>query len=173
MIRKTLLLLSAVLVLSVSGAEGLHAQRTAPGHVPESLTDEEEDGAYFLYGFYMAYMHSVIYAEQLGKSICKAAFTRKALRKMNRVAKQSWSDPIIKGQDCPVWEIETIKVEPVSDGWYEVSFQPPYTYDRYYIHVRIKKKGQHEYRIADIKTGTIDFYLNEAIEWRSTTEQNK
>lgn len=173
MIRKTLLLLSAVLVLSVSGAERLYGQRTAPGHVPENLTGDEENGAYFLYGFYMAYMHSVIYADWLGKSICKAAFTRKALRKMNRVAKQSWSDPIIKGQDCPVWEIETIMVEPVGDGWYEVSFQPPYTYDRAYIHVRIKKKGRHEYRIADIKTSTIDYYLNEPVEFRPETLQDK
>lgn len=112
--------------VSEARAQFIPNQEEAPGHVDESLPDSVKAPALFLYGFYAAYMHALCYGDQMCDNICKDAFSPKLFRKVKQVQQNDLYDPITGTNNCTYLTIPTLKVVPMGNHWYEVSYQWPW-----------------------------------------------
>lgn len=104
----------------------------------------------FLYGFYTAYMSSIIYnVEGLGE-ILKAKYVEQKLTK-----KSTDADVLLDAQDCIEENLKTLSVTAIDDVWYKVSFLWPSPYPMVPTrqHTLLVKVGRSKknYKISDIK----------------------
>lgn len=98
-------------------------QEEAPGHVDESLPDSLKAPALFLYGFYSAYLNITCYCDEQRDDFLKAVLSKK----MWKMYKEKWDyDIILQANNISYLTIPTVKVVPMGNHWYEVSYQWPW-----------------------------------------------
>ena len=120
--------------VSEARAQFLPNQEEAPGHVDESLPDSIKAPALFLYGFYSAYLNITCYCDEQRDDFLKAVLSKK----LRKVQKERWSyDILLDANNITYLTIPTLKVVPMGNHWYEVSYQWPWN-DREIIKIPVK-----------------------------------
>lgn len=110
----------------------------------------QQEKAKFLYGFYTAYMSSIIYnVEGLEEMLTAKYVDRKLLRKPTD------ADILLDAQDCIEENLKTLSVTPIDDIWYKVSFWWTSPYPKIPTHqnkllVKVER-GKKHYKISDVK----------------------
>lgn len=109
--------------VSEARAQFIPNQEEAPGHVDESLPDSLKAPALFLYGFYSAYLNITCYCDEQRDDFLKAVLSKK----MWKMYKEKWDyDIILQANNISYLTIPTLKVVPMGNHWYEVSYQWPW-----------------------------------------------
>ena len=139
MMRRCALLIVLTFVFAATNTREVwsQVQDEAPGHVDESLPDSVKAPALFLYGFYAAFLNAACYGDQMCDNICKAAFSPKLFKRVKHVQHNDLYDPIISANNCTYLTIPTLKVVPMGNHWYEVSYQWPWN-DKESIKIPVK-----------------------------------
>ncbi len=122
-------------------------QKRAVSHVSCTAQQEKEK---FLYGFYTAYMSSLIYGvDGLDKILREKYVERKLLKRATD------ADVLLDAQDCIEENLRTLSVTAIDNDWYRVSFLWSSTYPSVPTrqHVILIKIGDSNkgYKITDIK----------------------
>ena len=126
----------------------------AQGDLKQSSTQVsstiQQEKAKFLYGFYTAYMSSIIYnVEGLNETLKAKYLNRKLLTKFTD------ADILLDAQDCIEENLKTLSVIPIDDVWYKVSFFWPSPYPtvptRQHIILVKVERSKKSYKISDVK----------------------
>lgn len=110
----------------------------------------QQEKAKFLYGFYTAYMSSIIYNVEGLEEILKAKYVERKL-----ISKSTDADILLDAQDCIEENLKTLSVIAIDDVWYKVSFlwSSPYPMVPTRQHILLVKveRSKKYYKISDIK----------------------
>ena len=110
----------------------------------------QQDKAKFLYGFYTAYMSSIIYNVEGLEETLKAKYVNQKL-----LTKSTDADILLDTQDCIEENLKTLSVIPIDDVWYKVSFlwtspYPKVPTRQHNLRVKVVR-GKKHYKISDVK----------------------
>lgn len=110
-----------------------------------SDTIVEKEAIRTIMQFYKGYTNSFLSGNSSTKDHLKKRFLTKSLiDKVDRIAAATDADPIIRAQDFSQEAIETLKVRPLGQSWYMVSYILGRKYNSTNIPVRINKiKGKY------------------------------
>lgn len=105
----------------------------------------------FIYGFYIAYMSSIVYDVYGLSDMLRRKYVSDSVFSPDIDA-----DPLLDAQDCIQENIQTLNVSPVDNTWYKVSFlwpsnAPSIPDNRHVIYLRLKPVNR-SYKIAEVKT---------------------
>ena len=126
------------------------AEQTLKHPSTQVASTVQQEKAKFLYGFYTAYMSSIIYNVEGLKETLKAKYLNRKL-----LTKFTYADILLDAQDCIEENLKTLSVIPIDDVWYKVSFFWPSPYPtvptRQHIILVKVVRGKKNYKISDIK----------------------
>ena len=113
-------------------------------------SDIQREKQEFLYGFYTAYMGSVIYNLREVETLLKKKYVARAVIRRSKEA-----DVLLDAQDCIVENLHTLRVTPINDNWYRVSFLWPSPYPavptrRHILALKVVSSKK-AFKIVDVK----------------------
>lgn len=143
--------LAICLFLSLTAYSPKIFAQTASQQPAEQITSTlQQEKEKFLYGFYTAYMSSIIYDVKGLDKLLKDKYVEQALAKRSTDA-----DIFLDAQDCIEENLKTLNVDAIDDNWYKVSFQwsSPYPTVPTRQHILLVKVSSNigYYKIVDIK----------------------
>lgn len=148
--KKTLrLCICLLLLLSVYSPKVL-AQTSQKQIVSQKISIIQQERTSFLYGFYTAYMSSLVYGVDGLDRILREEYVSREVRKRKVDA-----DILLDAQDCIEENLKTLNVVAIDKDWYKVSFEWPSFYPKvparqHAILVKIGD-GTKNYKIVDVK----------------------
>lgn len=126
------------------------AEQTLKHSSTQVASTVQQEKTKFLYGFYTAYMSSIIYDVDGLEEMLKAKYVERSL-----LAKSTDADILLDAQDCIEENLRTLSVTAVDDAWYRVSFKWSSPYPkvptRQFILLVKVVRGKKNYKISDIK----------------------
>lgn len=119
-------------------------------HSTQVSSTTQKEKTKFLYGFYTAYMSSIIYNVEGLEEMLKAKYVARKL-----TAKSTDADILLDAQDCIEENLKTLNVIAIDDAWYKVSFLWTSSYPKvptrqFILHVKVERSKKN-YIISDIK----------------------
>ena len=108
------------------------------------ITETQIEKQQFAYGFYNTYMNSLIYSQlsDLSTVIAKKFVSPKVLKK----TADTGADVLLNAQDCVKENLQTLKITPLDNDWFRVSFLwPAEKYEviqEHIIYIKIKEQGK-------------------------------
>ena len=132
------------------------AQPSINHSVAQKMPEVQREKARFVYGFYMAYMSGIIYTSGDMANLLRKKYTSTQIR---RKTKDADADILLDAQDCIEENMQTLKVVPIDNEWYKVSFMwsspyPEIPTKQHMICVKVKSIGK-TYKIIDAITGEV------------------
>lgn len=128
----------------------IFAQAALNQPVVQASSTLQQEKAKFLYGFYTAYMSSIIYNVEGLEEMLKEKYAERALTKRSTDA-----DIFLDAQDCIEENLKTLSVKAIDDNWYRVFFlwsspYPAVPTRQHTLLVRVGR-GKNSYKIMDVK----------------------
>lgn len=120
-----------------------YAQAKKAKSVVATMNETQKEKQQFAYGFYKTYMNSLIYPQlsDLNMVIAKKFVSPKVLKK----TADTGADVLLDAQDCIEENLRTLKVVPLNNDWFRVSFSWPA--EKYeviqdnIIYIKVKEQG--------------------------------
>ena len=140
--RKTYLALSLAICLT-SAPLSSYAQYSKAKATVAKESETQKEKQKFTLGFYKTYMNSLIYQlSDLYMVIAKKFVSPKVLKK----TADTGADVLLDAQDCIEENLRTLKVVPINNDWFCVTFMWTSTYDKIpsqkkVIYIKVKQQG--------------------------------
>ena len=119
-----------------------YAQAKKAKSAAVTMNETQKEKQQFAYGFYKTYMNSLIYQlSDLSTVIAKKFVSPKVLKK----TADTGADVLLDAQDCIEENLRTLKVVPLNNDWFRVSFSWPA--EKYeviqdnIIYIKVKEQG--------------------------------
>ena len=119
-----------------------YAQAKKAKSAAVTMNETQKEKQQFAYGFYKTYMNSLIYQlSDLYMVIAKKFVSPKVLKK----TADTGADVLLDAQDCIEENLRTLKVVPLNNDWFRVSFSWPA--EKYeviqdnIIYIKVKEQG--------------------------------
>ena len=119
-----------------------YAQAKKAKSVVATMNETQKEKQQFTLGFYKTYMNSLIYQlSDLNMVIAKKFVSPKVLKK----TADTGADVLLDAQDCIEENLRTLKVVPLNNDWFRVSFSWPA--EKYeviqdnIIYIKVKEQG--------------------------------
>lgn len=120
-----------------------YAQAKKAKSAAVTMNETQKEKQQFAYGFYKTYMNSLIYPQlsDLNMVIAKKFVSPKVLKK----TADTGADVLLDAQDCIEENLRTLKVVPLNNDWFRVSFSWPA--EKYeviqdnIIYIKVKEQG--------------------------------
>ena len=119
-----------------------YAQAKKTKSAAVTMNETQKEKQQFAYGFYKTYMNSLIYQlSDLSTVIAKKFVSPKVLKK----TADTGADVLLDAQDCIEENLRTLKVVPLNNDWFRVSFSWPA--EKYeviqdnIIYIKVKEQG--------------------------------
>ena len=130
------------------------AQTSTNHSVFKKMPEVQRKKTRFVYGFYIAYMSGIIYTSGDMADLLRKKYTSTKIRRKTRDAD---ADILLDAQDCIEENMQTLKVVPIDNEWYKVSFMwsshyPEIPTKQHVICVKVKSIGK-TYKIMDAIMG--------------------
>lgn len=139
--KKFYLAMSLVVCLA-SAPLTTYAQAKKAKSAAVTMNETQKEKQQFAYGFYKTYMNSLIYQlSDLNMVIAKKFVSPKVLKK----TADTGADVLLDAQDCIEENLRTLKVVPLNNDWFRVSFSWPA--EKYeviqdnIIYIKVKEQG--------------------------------
>lgn len=140
---KKLYLAISLAVCLASAPLTTNAQCTREKATTCTMNETQIEKLQFAYGFYKTYMNSLIYPQlsDLNMVIAKKFVSPKVLKK----TADTGADVLLDAQDCIEENLRTLKVVPLNNDWFRVSFSWPA--EKYeviqdnIIYIKVKEQG--------------------------------
>ena len=139
--KKFYLAMSLVVCLA-SAPLTTYAQAKKAKSAAVTMNETQKEKQQFAYGFYKTYMNSLIYQlSDLYMVIAKKFVSPKVLKK----TADTGADVLLDAQDCIEENLRTLKVVPLNNDWFRVSFSWPA--EKYeviqdnIIYIKVKEQG--------------------------------
>ncbi len=139
---KKLYLAISLAVCLASAPLTTYAQAKKTKSAAVTMNETQKEKQQFAYGFYKTYMNSLIYQlSDLNMVIAKKFVSPKVLKK----TADTGADVLLDAQDCIEENLRTLKVVPLNNDWFRVSFSWPA--EKYeviqdnIIYIKVKEQG--------------------------------
>ena len=140
---KKLYLAISLAVCLASAPLTTYAQAKKTKSAAVTMNETQKEKQQFAYGFYKTYMNSLIYPQlsDLYMVIAKKFVSPKVLKK----TADTGADVLLDAQDCIEENVRTLKVVPLNNDWFRVSFSWPA--EKYeviqdnIIYIKVKEQG--------------------------------
>lgn len=139
---KKLYLAISLAVCLASAPLTTYAQAKKTKSAAVTMNETQKEKQQFTLGFYKTYMNSLIYQlSDLNMVIAKKFVSPKVLKK----TAETGADVLLDAQDCIEENLRTLKVVPLNNDWFRVSFSWPA--EKYeviqdnIIYIKVKEQG--------------------------------